>query len=234
MTPSYAIAFLAGLLSAVSPCALPVLPAFLGFLAGTTTGGLADARRRVLRRLLLFSAGFIVTFTLMGTVGGAIGAVLPRTWIEPIVGTLFILWGTFLLLDTVFPTLIAYQRLPPIVTGNVTAIAVGALYGLAWIPCIGPILGAILTMAALQGTVASGARLLIVYGAGMATGLIALGMIIAAGRHIAPAVLRAEHMSRRVAGVMLIVIGGLFLARLSGVLSAKILEWFPRWQPLLA
>ncbi|HZD03390.1 MAG TPA: cytochrome c biogenesis protein CcdA, partial [Longimicrobiales bacterium] len=172
----FAVAFGAGVLSFLSPCVLPLVPSYVSFVSGLGAeelerGG-AAVRRTVLVHSLLFVAGFSLVFVAFGASATALGQLLRdgQVWITRIGGVLVVLFGLHLLGITPLRFLgrerrFHFQRRP---VGYFGAFAVGVTFGAGWTPCIGPILGGILTMAATRGQVSEGVRLLGVYSAGLA------------------------------------------------------------------
>ncbi|HXL05978.1 MAG TPA: cytochrome c biogenesis protein CcdA, partial [Gemmatimonadales bacterium] len=172
MTPSFALAFVAGLLSFLSPCVLPLIPSYVGFLTGLTLEELEVRRGTALAHALWFVAGFSLIFIALGATASALGVLLLRSqvWIGRIGGGVVILFGLYLL-GVLRPALLMRERKVQLARkplGYLGSAFVGVTFGAAWTPCIGPILGAILTLAAAQASVGHGAALLTAYSAGLA------------------------------------------------------------------
>ena len=165
-------AFVGGVLSFLSPCVLPLVPSYLGFLTGMTAEEMQADRRRVFVHALWFVAGFSVIFVVLGATASALGSLLQQyqTWIARIGGVILILFGLYLL-GVIRPAFLMRERrlqLADKPIGDLGSAFVGVAFGAAWTPCIGPILGAILTLAAAQASVAQGTFLLFVYALGLA------------------------------------------------------------------
>ncbi|MEE8551409.1 MAG: cytochrome c biogenesis protein CcdA, partial [Gemmatimonadota bacterium] len=170
------VAFLAGLLSFLSPCVLPLIPSYISFVTGIgmeeLEAGGAQVKRVTLVHSLLFVAGFTLIFLLMGASATYMGQLL-RTYqdlIARIGGLIIILFGVYLLGVIPIAALgrekrFQFQTKP---VGYLGTVAVGVAFGAGWVPCIGPILGSILTLAATRADVAEGVGLLGVYSAGLA------------------------------------------------------------------
>lgn len=183
-------AFAAGMLSFLSPCVMPLMPAYLSLISGLSVEEMQDAdaaeRRRVLRGCLAFVAGFSAVFIAMGASATAVGRIL-RTWkldvfglefgIAQIAGLVIILMG--LHIAGLLPVHLLYREarihvqkrqlsLPGIVL-------VGAAFAFGWSPCVGPILSGILAVAASRETVLEGVGLLAVYSAGLAVPFLVTG-----------------------------------------------------------
>lgn len=173
---SYPLAFLAGLVSFLSPCVLPVVPSYLAFVSGLTfsdltEGETADVRRTAVLHSLLFVAGFGVVFMTMGLVATAAGTAIARAlpWAMRVGGVVVVLFGLHLLGLLRAPGLggdvrVHLERRP---VGALGSVLVGVAFGAGWTPCIGPILGSILLYASLQATMVQGTILLGVYALGM-------------------------------------------------------------------
>lgn len=211
MTPSFAIAFVAGLLSFLSPCVLPLIPSYVGFLTGLTLEELEVRRGTALVHALWFVAGFSAIFVALGATASAFGALLLRSqvWIGRIGGVVLILFGLYLL-GVLRPAFLLRERRIQLARkplGFVGSAFVGVTFGAAWTPCIGPILGAILTLAAAQASVTHGSALLAVYSLGLALPFlvtaVALDRFLVWFQRFRPYLLWVE----RLAGVLLILLG---------------------------
>jgi len=211
VTPSFALAFVAGVLSFLSPCVLPLIPSYVGFLTGLTLEELEVRRGTALAHALWFVAGFSLIFIALGATASALGVLLLRSqvWIGRIGGGVVILFGLYLL-GVVRPGLLMRERKVQLARkplGYLGSAFVGITFGAAWTPCIGPILGAILTLAAAQASVGHGAALLTAYSAGLALPFVvtalALDRFLAWFQRFRPYLVWVE----RIAGILLILLG---------------------------
>jgi len=211
VTPSFALAFVAGLLSFLSPCVLPLIPSYVGFLTGLTLEELEVRRGTALVHALWFVAGFSLIFIALGATASALGVLLLRSqvWIGRIGGIVVILFGLYLL-GVLRPALLMRERKVQLARkplGYLGSAFVGVTFGAAWTPCIGPILGAILTLAAAQASVGHGAALLTAYSAGLALPFVvtalALDRFLAWFQRFRPYLVWVE----RIAGGLLILLG---------------------------
>ena len=168
------IALTAGLLSFLSPCVLPLVPSYLSFVTGMSLDELQERadRTHVLAHSLLFVGGFTAVFMLLGASASFLGraAHAYEDWIARLGGVLIIVFGLHLLGVFRITPLLRERRvqLGDKPAGFLGTIAVGAAFGAGWTPCIGPVLGGILTLAAARETVWSGTWLLFVYSVGLA------------------------------------------------------------------
>lgn len=167
-----AVAFAAGLLSFLSPCVLPLVPSYLGFLTGMTLPQMTGRRRVAMMHAVLFVIGFSLIFMLLGATATALGRALNyyQVWLQRAGGVLIILFG--LLCLGVFNVRLLSQerrlRLEHKPVGYLGSALVGMAFAAGWTPCIGPVLGGILGLAATSAEVSRGILLLGVYSAGLA------------------------------------------------------------------
>jgi cytochrome c-type biogenesis protein len=168
------IALAAGVLSFLSPCILPLVPAYLSFVTGMSLEDMEEGtdRRRTLTYALLFVGGFSLVFILLGASASFLGQFFRYydVWIARIGGVVIIVLGLHLTGILRIAPLLREKRIhvsdKPV--GYLGAVGVGMAFGAGWTPCIGPVLGAILTLAVVQETFWAGVGLLSVYSAGLA------------------------------------------------------------------
>jgi cytochrome c-type biogenesis protein len=166
------VAFAAGLLSFLSPCVLPLVPSYIGFLTGMSLPEMAVRRRVALVHALLFVFGFSLVFMLLGASATALGRALNyyQHWLQRVGGVLIILFGLVCMGVIKAGFLNQEHRLQveqkPV--GYLGSALVGMAFGAGWTPCIGPVLGAILGLAATSQDLSRGLLLLGVYSAGLA------------------------------------------------------------------
>jgi cytochrome c-type biogenesis protein len=166
------VAFTAGVLSFLSPCVLPLVPSYIGFLTGMTLPEMTGRRRAALIHALLFVGGFSLVFILLGASATALGRALNyyQVWLQRIGGVLIILFG-LLCLGVFNLRLLTQERrlhLERKPVGYLGSALVGMAFAAGWTPCIGPVLGGILGLAATSADVSWGMVLLAVYSAGLA------------------------------------------------------------------
>jgi cytochrome c-type biogenesis protein len=231
------VAFVAGLLSFLSPCVLPLVPSYVSFITGLGVeeleAGGEGVKRVTLLHSLLFVAGFTLIFLLMGASATYIGQLLRlyQDVISRIGGVIIILFGVLLLGIIPIKALsrekrYQFQRKP---VGYVGTVAVGVAFGAGWVPCIGPILGAILTLAATRANMAEGVGLLFVYSLGLAIpfvlSAIALTVFLAWFQKFRRYIRYVEW----VAGILLIFVGLLLVSGRFTVLAGWLIQFTPEF-----
>lgn len=227
------IAFTAGVLSFLSPCVLPLVPSYLSFVTGMSLEDLQKGfdRRRTLVHAGLFVAGFTLVFVLLGASASLVGGLLRyyADWIARIGGIVIIVFGLHLTGVFRLTPLMREKRvhLSSKPMGYAGTLVVGVAFGTGWTPCIGPVLGAILTMAASQEQLLQGMWLLFVYSMGLAVPFVLSAValerflnVFARFRRFLPAVQVAS-------GVLLIALGLLLVTGSFVVLAA----WLNRFTP---
>jgi len=227
------IALLAGVLSFLSPCVLPLVPSYLTFVTGMNLDELQETpdRAHVLTHSILFVSGFTAVFVTLGALGSFLGQFVfaYKPWIARLGGVLILVLGLHLLGVFRIGALMREQRvqLSDKPEGFIGTIAVGAAFGAGWTPCIGPILGGILTLAATRETVWSGVGLLLVYSAGLAIPFLltalALDRFLTTFRRFRAWIPWMERAS----GALLVVLGFLLLTGSFTVLTS----WLTRLTP---
>jgi cytochrome c-type biogenesis protein len=233
---SIAAALFAGVLSFLSPCVLPLVPPYLVYLAGTSIERLADAepeprvRADTVFAALLFVAGFSTVFVAFGASASALGA-LVQAWsaqLSIVAGIAIIVMGLHFLGVTRFAVLMFEKRAPmsrPV--GLWGAYAMGLAFAFGWTPCIGPILAAILAVAASKETVTKGALLLAVYSAGLGIPFIITALAVEPATAFLARFKRHLEIVEKTMGGLLVLTGIAFLAGFVSEASYYLLEWFP-------
>lgn len=228
-----AVAFGAGVLSFLSPCVLPLVPSYLTFITGMSLDELEDGvdRRATLLHALLFVTGFGLVFVLLGASASFIGQLLRayEGWIARIGGVVIIIMGLHLTgVFRVVPLMRERRlRIRGRPGGYAGTVGVGAAFGAGWTPCIGPVLGAILTFASTRDQLWSGVGLLGAYSAGLAVPFVlsALGL----DRFLAASSRLRRHLGtvEKVSGVLLVAFGLLLVTGGFTVLSAYLVRFTP-------
>ena len=228
-------AALAGLVSFLSPCVLPLVPPYLAYLAGTSLEQVAAGERIVARRATVLAAvcfvlGFATVFVALGASASVIGSVI-RTWSGPlatIAGIAIIIMGLHFLGLTPIAFLNRQKRVemsPPV--GLWGAYGMGLAFAFGWTPCIGPILAAILAVAASEQTVAKGASLLAIYSLGLGVPFVASAFAIEPFAAFLARFKRHMHRVEQAMGALLILTGIAFLTGALTSVSFWLLETFP-------
>lgn len=222
-----AVAFAGGLLSFLSPCVLPLVPSYVGFLTGLSLGELADRRRVAVLHALCFVAGFSLVFVLLGASATALGRALNywQLWLQRAGGVLIVAFGLYCLGVLRLPALEREQRVhlerKPV--GYLGSVLVGMAFAAGWTPCIGPVLGAILGMAATQDDLTRGTLLLAAYSAGLAVPFLLAALALDRFLDWFQRFRRYLPWVQRVSGVLLLVVGLLLVSgqftRLAGWLQ---------------
>lgn len=227
-------AFLAGILSFLSPCVLPLVPVYLGYLTGSTHVEGDMSRGRTMVHALAFIGGFGTIFVALGASVGLIGYLLldQLPIMLRIGGALLIVMGLHLTGIIRIPFLYMEKRLEMGKTTEPTvwsSVLVGVVFGAGWTPCVGPVLGGILSLAAVSGTALEGAFLLAVYTAGLGIPflLAALGVekLLNNMKRIGPWLHRVEIAS----GVLLIIVGVLIFTDQFTRLNSLFIQFTPEW-----
>jgi cytochrome c-type biogenesis protein len=238
MNISLIVAASAGLLSFLSPCVLPLVPSYLAFVAGASLGDLRHRPRGAARRALVLNAlGFIVGFSLvliaLGAAATLIGGwlIAYRGLVQRIGGVLIILFGLYLIGLLRIPLLMRQIQLPlsskP--AGILGSVAVGVVFGAGWTPCVGPVLGSILTLAGTSQTVGEGVLMLAAYAAGLGVpflaSALAVDMFLAFFSRFRPFLPIVD----RVAGLLLVGVGLLLALNYMTILNAYFIGLTPQW-----
>jgi cytochrome c-type biogenesis protein len=227
------IALVAGVLSFLSPCVLPLVPSYLSFVTGMTLDDLQDGhdRRIVLLHSGLFVAGFSAIFMLLGASASFLGQFFRvyEAWIARIGGILIVLLGLHLLGVFRITALMREKRvhLAEKPAGVIGTVAVGAAFGAGWTPCIGPVLGAILTLAGTRETVWSGVGLLGVYSLGLAVPFMVAGLALDWFLGAFSRFRRFIPILEKVSGTLLVVLGILLVSGMLSVLSGYLTQFTP-------
>jgi len=233
---TYLAALVAGLVSFLSPCVLPLVPPYLIYLAGTSLERFADkepeprVKRETVIAAALFVAGFSTVFVALGASASVIGSLI-RAYSGPlatIAGVAIIIMGLHFLGITKIALLHRQKRMEvakPV--GLWGAYIMGLAFAFGWTPCIGPILAAILTVAASEATVSKGASLLAVYSLGLGIPFIAAALAIEPFAAFLARFKRHLAKVEMAMGGLLILTGVAFLTGSINEVSVWILELFP-------
>lgn len=222
-TPSVglAVAFLAGVLSFLSPCVLPLVPSYISFITGLSLDELGERRWVALTHALLFVSGFTIIFLALGASATQVGRFLNynQIWLERIGGALIVFFGLYLLGAIRWMALARERRVhiqdKPV--GYLGSVLVGLAFGAGWTPCIGPILGSILMYTSVKSSLGQGLLLLLSYSLGLAVPFILAAVLVERFIEWFKKFRRFIPLTTKLAGGVLIVVGVLLM---SGYFSA--------------
>lgn len=210
-------AFAAGAVSFLSPCFLPLVPGYIAFIAGD------EAQVRV-RKVAFFVAGFTVVFTLLGLGSAVLGGALVqnRNLLELIGGCIIIAFGLLMISPRVPAYLAGEHKLHvsnP--TGYAASLGFGMAFAVGWSPCIGPTLGAVLTLAAANGSALEGAVLLAAFSLGLGLPILLVSMSLDRFKEFNDLVRGHVRAIRLVSGAFTVFFGVLLATGMIGELSTK-------------
>lgn len=233
-----ALAFSAGLFSFLSPCVLPLFPSYLSFITGMSVDRLATdvsvgSRRRVILHSLAFIVGFTLVFVSLGASFSAAGQFLLdyREWIRIGGGLLIIVFGLYIA-GILRIGIFGRTRQIEIKTkpaGYIGTFAVGVTFAIGWTPCVGPILGSILSLAGTAETVRKGIGLLLAYSAGLALPFFLSSLALGGFLRFFRRYRAAMPVVERVAGVLLVAVGLLVVTNYFVILNSYAIGLTPQW-----
>ncbi|HKJ83918.1 MAG TPA: cytochrome c biogenesis protein CcdA [Mariprofundaceae bacterium] len=233
---SFAGALLAGLLSFLSPCVLPLVPAYLSYISGVSVDSLRaedqDLRSRAMKQSLWFILGFSLVFIALGASATYLGQWLltHMTILGKIAGVIIFIFGLhytgliripFLLYDAHIDT----QKVKA--THGIGAVLLGAAFAFGWTPCVGPILGAILAMAGAQTHVSHGIILLAAYSLGLAIPFLLAAAATDRFIHWMQSFRRHLHTIEVISGILLMFVGILIFIGSFSTLAAWLIKYAP-------
>lgn len=230
------ISFLAGILSFLSPCVLPLVPGYVSLISGVSVDRLKEgvnSRRAVILNSLAFNAGLSIIFVALGTTAGLIGAaVLSNPWVRIIGGLVIIAFGLQLIgllkISALYKDTRFFSNEKP--RGMLGSLTLGFAFAAGWTPCIGPILGGIIGLAATSGGWRSGLVLSSFYSAGLAVPFLLTGLGINKFLGFYGSFRKHLHKVEVFSGVVLILIGLLVMTNRVTVLASS---WLARVLPNL-
>jgi cytochrome c-type biogenesis protein len=221
-----AVAFSAGLLSFLSPCVLPLIPSYVTFITGLSLDDATQARRTAVVHALLFVFGFSLIFVALGAGATLLGRLLVayRDWIARIGGVLIIVFGLYLL--GVF-NVAAFSRerrvhLADKPAGYLGTVLVGIAFGAGWTPCIGPILGAILTYNLSNAELGRGTALLAAYSLGLAVPFLLAAVALRQFFGFFTRIRSKLLVLSRASGALLVTVGVLMITNQFTILASRL------------
>ena len=225
---AFPIAVIAGVISFVSPCVLPLVPGYLSFAAG-----FSQARGKVFLGSLLFVAGFSALFFSYGALFGELGSRIATNEqsITRVLGVLTILMGVIFL--GAFPLMPTIKPRISTTGGLIGAPLLGFLFGVGWTPCIGPALASVQALAFQESSAVRGAILSLGYCIGLGAPFIATGLFLDKSEKIRKVALKSGNSISKVGGVLLILIGILQLTGLWTDLMIEMRSWISDFVPVI-
>jgi cytochrome c-type biogenesis protein len=225
---AFPIALIAGLISFLSPCVLPLVPGYISYAAG-----FSKSRGKVLLGSILFVFGFSILFISYGALFGGLGAYIAdnEKLITSILGIFTIALG--LIFIGAFPFAPTYRAKMPVTLGLLGAPILGFLFGVGWTPCIGPALGAVQTLAFQESSALRGAILSLGYCIGLGAPFIASGLFLDRSEKLRRFLIRRGDAITKVGGVLLILIGVAQLLGLWGTFNNEIRSWISDFIPVV-
>ena len=225
---SVGLAFLAGIASFLSPCVLALVPAYISYLGGRAAGGEQDENNRMVTFAhgLAFVLGFSVVFVLMGVAASALGGLLHdiRNWLMRIGGFVVVVFGLHMIGVFRIPFLeydTRIQEMPDRSLGYLSSALMGVFFSAGWSPCVGPVLGAILTLALNGGSVSQGAILLSSYSAGLAIPFLLAALGIGWVTVILRKYARVMRYTEVVMGVLMVILGIMLMTGFLNLLAQQ-------------
>lgn len=234
MLPAMIVALTAGLISFLSPCVLPIVPPYLAYMGGISVSdmsGARSARRTVIISALFFVLGLSTIFLLLGFTASIFGAFFlqNQTYFNYAAGTMVILFGLHFLGLFRIPFLEREARVDAGDKGGSAfgAYVLGLAFAFGWTPCIGPQLGAILSLAASEADVAKGTTLLAVYAAGLGIPFLLVAVFFPSLTGVMAWMKRHMRAIERSMGALLVLVGVMMVTGAFSWLSYTLIEMFP-------
>jgi len=236
------IAFAGGLLSFLSPCVLPLVPGYISLMSGVSIDhlkgeGASGSRKAVIANSLAFNAGLSVIFLALGGTAGLVGAtIINNVWVRVIGGAVIIIFGLHLIgllkIKYLYKDTRQFSNEKP--HGMLGSLTLGIAFAAGWTPCIGPILGGIIGLAATSGGWKGGLILSAFYSAGLAVPFLVTGLAINQFLGFYAKFRRHLHKVEVVSGIILILIGMLVMSnRVTWLASSRLAAIVPNLESLL-
>ena len=236
------IAFAGGLLSFLSPCVLPLVPGYISLMSGVSIDhlkaeGASGSRKAVIANSLAFNAGLSVIFLTLGGAAGLLGAaIINNVWVRVVGGLVIIVFGLHLIgllkIKYLYKDTRQFSNEKP--RGILGSLTLGIAFAAGWTPCIGPILGGIIGLAATSGGWKGGLLLSAFYSAGLSVPFLLTGLGINQFLSFYSKFRQHLHKVEVVSGVILILIGVLVMSnRVTLLASSRLAGWLPDWESRL-
>ena len=224
------IAFGAGLISFLSPCVLPLIPGYISYISGSSLNELIEKKNINLIPIILFTVGFSIVFIIFGAASTFLGQLLLQNSFElRILAGIIIIIFSLHIIGVINLKFLNYEK--RIQTNNnkniFSPILIGAAFGFGWTPCIGPILGSILALAATEESINKGILLLFFYSLGLAIPFILSGYLIQRFLIFSKNFKKNINLVSKIGGIILLITGILILTNQLQALGYYILNIFP-------
>jgi len=224
------VAFLAGLISFLSPCVLPLIPGYISFISGQSLNELLEKKKINLTPLILFSLGFSFVFILFGAAASALGKILLQNsnYFRVIAGIIIVIFS-LQLLGIINIKFLNYEKKYYTKKSSkpLFVFVVGMAFGFGWTPCIGPILGSILALASTEENISKGIVLLSFYSLGLAIPFILSGFLIQKFLLFSKNFKKNINIVLKLGGTILLLTGILIITNQLQILGYYILNIFP-------
>ena len=232
MSATLSIAFLAGLISFLSPCVLPLIPGYISYISGTSFDRIKEKKRNlIIFKTIFFTLGFSFVFIILGSTASFIGRffLINSHILRIVAGVIIILFSLQIIGFINFSLLNKDIRFfTNKYSNNLTfPFIVGAAFGFGWTPCIGPILGSIITLSALEENIGKGILLLSFYSLGLAIPFVISGILIDKFLLFSKSFKKYMSIITKVGGTILLITGIAILTNQLQILGFFILEYFP-------
>ena len=226
----YFIAIGAGLISFLSPCVLPLIPGYVSFVSGQSLQEILNKKKKNLLPLVLFCLGFSTVFIIFGATASLIGQVfLQNSNILRIIASIIIIVFSLQLIGAINFNFLNYEKRfeAKKINNLFFPYLIGLAFGFGWTPCIGPILGSILTLAAIEETLSKAIILLSLYSLGLAVPFILSGLLVQKFLIFSKNFKKNINLISKIGGVILLITGVLILTNQLQALGFYILNIFP-------
>ena len=231
---SVPLVFMAGLLSFFSPCVLPLVPIYLGYLSGSSLAGdVPPSRRQVFGHALFFVAGFTLVFVILfGLPATILAGVLQQYsgWITKIGGAILILFGLHIMGVVTIPVLNVTRRVEVgrgMKPGHLRSVLFGVTFAAGWTPCIGPLLGTVMTLAFTEP--AKSMVFLLVYALGLAIPFLVTAVLLAPAIRWLKRLNRYMKVIKVASGVLMVIVGVLIFSGTFTLLNSYLIRFTPEW-----
>ena len=224
------VAFGAGLISFLSPCVLPLIPGYISYISGNSLNELIEKKNVNLIPIILFTVGFSIVFIIFGAASTFLGQVLLQNSYElRVAAGLIIIILSLHIIGIINLKILNYEKRIQTKTNTnfYSPILIGMAFAFGWTPCIGPILGSILVLAATEDTINKGVLLLISYSLGLALPFILSGYLIQKFLIFSKNFKKNINLISKIGGIILLITGVLILTNQLQALGYYLLNIFP-------